>query len=299
MTITPPAVSISRSTSAADALVPASHPFARHLAWTRTADVHRAWTPDDGALPALYLSHGAPPLLEDSGWMRQLHGWVHDLPRPRAVLVVSAHWESDSVGLTGSGAELVYDFGGFDPLYNHLRYDTPDAAWLAGLVRRVLPVHVHEHASRGLDHGAWVPMKAMFPEADVPVLQLSLPTDDPDALLRLGESLRPLRAEGVLIIGSGFMTHGLPFLDWRDPAAVPGWSEEFDAWASDALAAGDVAELARFRTQGPGVAMAHPTVEHFTPLFVTLGASDDPTAPVESVVDGFWHGLSKRSFQVV
>ena len=158
---------------------------------------------------------------------------------------------------------------------------------------------VHQHPSRGLDHGAWVPLKIMYPEADIPVLQMSLPTQDPTRLLRLGERLRPLRDEGVLIIGSGFLTHGLPFLtDWRIDAAVPGWSSDFDVWAGEALARGDVDALAAYTSQAPGMPYAHPTVEHYTPLFVTLGAATDPEEPGVQVIDGFWMGLSKRSLQV-
>ena len=157
----------------------------------------------------------------------------------------------------------------------------------------------HQHARRGLDHGAWVPLKIMYPAADVPVLQLSLPTDDPDKLLAVGERLRPLREQGVLVVGSGHMTHGLPFLtrEMFLENRVPGWSADFDAWAADALARGDVAELARFRTAAPGMPYAHPTVEHFTPLFVTLGAATDPAAPVVTTLDGYGVGLSRRSFQ--
>ena len=158
---------------------------------------------------------------------------------------------------------------------------------------------VHQHNSRGLDHGAWVPLKIMYPDADIPVLQMSLPTQDPARLLKLGERLRPLRDEGVLIIGSGFLTHGLPFLtEFRIDAAAPGWSKDFDAWAGEALARGDVDALADYRHQAPGMPYAHPTVEHYTPLFVTLGAATNPEDAGLQVIDGFWMGLSKRSLQV-
>jgi 4,5-DOPA dioxygenase extradiol len=139
----------------------------------------------------------------------------------------------------------------------------------------------------------------MYPEADIPVLQMSLPTHDPVRLLALGERLKPLRDERVLIIGSGFLTHGLPFLtDWRLDAEAPGWSKDFDAWAGEALARGDVDELANFKTRAPGMPYAHPTVEHYTPLFVTLGAATTPDEPGVQTIDGFWLGLSKRSLQV-
>ncbi|HKG51357.1 MAG TPA: class III extradiol ring-cleavage dioxygenase [Actinomycetales bacterium] len=302
--MTPRPSSLGGTTAAADALVPAAHPFADHLqraAAAESAAPQQLWTPDDRPLPSLYISHGAPPLFEDAGWMRELHGWARSMPKPRAILIVSAHWESAplSISSTLAGTELVYDFGGFAPLYYRMRYDTPEATELAQQVVGVLPdtETVHEHRARGLDHGAWVPLKVMYPDADIPVLQLSIPTHDSTRLLELGRRLRPLRDQGVLVIGSGFMTHGLPFVDWHHPDRVPGWSAEFDAWAADALSRGDVDELASFRTRAPGMPYAHPTVEHFTPLFVTLGAATDPEAPVATTVDGYFLGLAKRSFQ--
>ena len=279
------------------------HPFSTHLEKTAAAGPHAVWTPDDGPLPSLYLSHGAPPLFEDAAWMDQLFAWARSLPKPKAILIVSAHWESAplSVSSTRANTTPVYDFGGFDPRYYRMRYDTPDAGDLASLLLSTLPdaETVHEHRDRGLDHGAWVPLKVMYPDADVPVLQMSIPTHDPARLLTLGERLRPLREQGVLVIGSGFMTHGLRYLrDYSVDAKAPGWSAEFDAWAADALSRGDVDELSAFRDRAPGMPYAHPTVEHFTPLFVTLGAATDPEVPVTTTVDGFFLGLAKRSFQV-
>jgi 4,5-DOPA dioxygenase extradiol len=267
-----------------------------------TAAPHRLWTPDDGALPSIYLSHGAPPLFEDPAWMDQLFAWARSLPKPKAILIVSAHWEMAPLSISSTQAHTtpVYDFGGFNPMYYQMRYDTPDAGDLAALLLSVLPdtETVYEHQDRGLDHGAWVPLKVMYPDADIPVLQMSIPTHDPARLIALGDRLRPLREQGVLVIGSGFMTHGLQYLrDYSLDAKAPGWSAEFDAWAADALARGDVDELSAFRDRAPGMPYAHPTVEHFTPLFVALGAAADPEAPVTTTVDGFFLGLAKRSFQ--
>ncbi|WP_203338489.1 dioxygenase family protein [Nocardioides limicola] len=255
----------------------------------------------ESRMPALYIGHGAPPLLDDPVWSGQLAGLAAGLPRPRAILIVSAHWEAAPISLSASGAPLVYDFGGFAEKFYRMTYPTPDAAWLAQRVTALLPdgQPVHQHASRGLDHGAWVPLKIMYPEADIPVLQMSLPTQDPYRLLGIGQRLRELRDEGVLVIGSGFLTHGLPFLtSWRIDAEAPGWSSEFDSWAGEALARGDVDELAAYQTRAPGMPYAHPTVEHYTPLFITLGAATRADQPGEQLFDGFWMGLSKRSLLV-
>lgn len=253
-------------------------------------------------MPALYLSHGAPPLFEDAEWMARLFAWARALPRPRAILIASAHWESAPLALSSAaaGTPLVYDFAGFDPAYYRFRYPTPQATDLARLVAGVLPdgSGLVQHATRGLDHGAWIPLMAMYPEADIPVLQLSIPTNVPGDLVELGARLRPLREHGVLVIGSGFMTHGLPFVQWGRPEVVPGWSRDFDEWATDALARGDLDELGAFRTRAPGMPYAHPTVEHFTPLFLTLGAAGDLSVPPETTIDGWMYGLSRRSFQV-
>ncbi|MGZ4591786.1 MAG: dioxygenase family protein [Actinomycetes bacterium] len=254
-------------------------------------------------MPALYLGHGAPPLVDDELWTSQLRAWSAELPRPTSILMISAHWESAplTIGATETGVPLTYDFGGFPEHYYRVQYRSPGAPELGARITALMPdaETVVQQPGRGLDHGAYVPLTVMYPEADVPVLQMSLPTMDPARLLDLGRRLQPLRDEGVLVVGSGFLTHGLPFLrDFRTDAAAPGWSKEFDAWASEAIAGGDVDELAAFRDRAPGMPYAHPTVEHFAPLFVTLGAATDPTEAPRQVIDGYWLGLSKRSLQV-
>lgn len=264
----------------------------------------RTWADGDAPLPALYLSHGAPPLLDDAEWMQELFSWSQSMPKPRAVLIVSAHWEQAPLSLSSAAAAtpVIYDFGGFDQRFFQMSYDTPDASELAGLVSSLVPdsMSLHQHASRGLDHGAWIPMRVMYPLGDIPVLQLSMPTHDPTMLMDLGRRLTTLRAHGVLIVGSGYMTHGLPFLTreiFLGLSGPAGWSTEFDAWANEALLAKDLDTLADF-AKAPGMPYAHPTVEHFTPLFVTLGASDLERESVEMVIEGYGMGLSKRSFQV-
>ncbi len=253
-------------------------------------------------MPALYLGHGAPPLVDDPVWPGQLAAWAQGLPRPKAILVVSAHWESAPLTLGATTTvPLVYDFGGFPEHYYRVRYEAPGAPELAARVRALMPDDepVADQPRRGLDHGAYVPLTVMYPEADLPVLQMSMPTLDPQKLFAIGQRLAPLRDEGVLIIGSGFLTHGLPFIRFMDPnEAAPGWSTDFDAWAAEALARGAVDELIDYRHLAPGLRYAHPTVEHLAPMFVTLGAADDPEVAPETTVEGYWFGLSKRSFQV-
>jgi 4,5-DOPA dioxygenase extradiol len=292
------------STARADAQIAAAHPFRRHLRTVADLDTTRPllpWTPADGPMPTLFLGHGAPATFENSSWMSELHGWTRNLPKPTAILVVSAHWESAPLAVSSStGPELVYDFGGFAPMYFRMRYDTPVADDLAGLVGSLLPGPLYQHTSRGLDHGAWVPLKVMYPNADIPVLQMSIPTYDATELMALGRRLRPLREQGVLVVGSGFLTHGVRFLTPENfqNKKVPGWSADFDAWAADALARADIDELAAFRDHAPGMPYAHPTVEHFAPIFIALGAATDPTAPMTTAITGFNFGLSKRSFQM-
>lgn len=261
----------------------------------------RQWRESDPPLPVIFLSHGAPPLFDDGPWMSQLLDWSTSLAKPRAIVIISAHWESAPLSVTAptAGTPLVYDFGGFAPRYYSMEYATPDATALAATLAALMPADepLHQHAARGLDHGAWVPLKVMYPLADVPVLQLSLPTHDPQRLMEIGRRLRPLREQGVLVIGSGFMTHGLPFLtaEMMQGGQVPGWSADFDAWAQDAVERKDVDSLAGYR-QAPGMPYAHPSPEHFSPLFVAWGAAADDPSP-RSSIDGYMWGLSKRSLQ--
>ncbi|MET0495348.1 MAG: class III extradiol ring-cleavage dioxygenase [Actinoplanes sp.] len=252
-------------------------------------------------MPALFLSHGSPPLVDDPAWVAQLQELTAGLPRPQAILMASAHWESAPLMLGATEpAPLVYDFGGFARRYYETQYRAPGAPDLAARIEKLMPPSERvTRTNRGLDHGAYVPLTVMYPDADIPVLQMSLPTLEPDRLLEIGRRLAPLRDEGVLIVGSGFTTHGLPFLrDFRTDAKAPGWSREFDAWTAETLSRGAIDELADFRHRAPGMPYAHPTIEHFAPMFLTLGASADPEQSPEQPIDGFWMGLSKRSFQV-
>ncbi|GAA1527395.1 class III extradiol ring-cleavage dioxygenase [Actinomadura kijaniata] len=250
-------------------------------------------------MPTLYLGHGAPPLADDPVWPGQLAAWAADLPRPEAVLMVSAHWEDAPVALGATGTvPLVHDFGGFPERYYRVTYPAPGAPGLAARVRGLLDRpgdRVHDAPDRGLDHGAYVPLKEMYPDADVPVLQMSMPTLDPRGLYEVGRRLAPLRDEGVLIVGSGFFTHNLRALSPDNRVATP--TAEFDEWGRDALDAGDVDALLDFERKAPAARFAHPRTEHFAPLFVALGAAGADLDARRTVIDGFWLGMAKRSVQ--
>ena len=258
--------------------------------------------PIHSRMPVLYLSHGAPPLADDATWTGQLQRWGADLPKPKSILVVSAHWESApvTVGAT-ERVPLTYDFGGFPQHYYEVTYDAPGAPELAQDVARLVArpgTPVYQDPNRGLDHGAYVPLVEMFPDADVPVLQMSMPTLDPQQLFELGKTLAPLRDEGVLIVGSGFTTHNLREAIFGDVSgAAPQWGREFDAWAKETVESGDIDSVLNFQQSAPAALRAHPRTEHFAPLFVALGATADAGVDATSEVDGFWFGMSKRSFQ--
>jgi 4,5-DOPA dioxygenase extradiol len=257
----------------------------------------------DLTMPVIYLSHGAPPLADDPVWTKQLAGWAGAMPTPGSILVVSAHWEEDPLTVSATTTvPLFYDFWGFPERYYQVKYPAPGAPALAAEVAKLLGRSnrpVHTDPARGLDHGAYVPLVEMYPEADIPVLQISMPTLDPGELFAIGKSLAPLRSQGVLIIGSGFSTHNLRAMNWHLPpdAPPPTWSSEFDDWLDGALAAGDIDGLIDFQHQAPAAAMAHPRTEHFAPLFISLGASVEEGTSSRTRVEGFWFGLSKRSVE--
>jgi len=256
------------------------------------------WSPEVGPLPALFVSHGAPPTLDDAEWLRDLFNWGQSMPKPRGIVIVSAHWENAPLAVSNpaAAAPLYYDFGGFHPRYYTLEYKTPDATALANQVARSLSdtTPLYQHPNRGLDHGAFIPLMAMYPAADVPVVQLSMPSLDPEALLKLGQRLKALRQEGYLVIGSGFMTHS--FAVMRDPG-LAAFNRDFDAWAADAITRCDVDSLIDYRHKGPGAAIAHPTADHYVPLLLTLGAADDESSTPKTVINRDFFGNSIRSIQ--
>ncbi len=252
-------------------------------------------------MPAIFAAHGAPVLLDDAAWMGELAAWGRAIPKPESILMVSAHWEARpaSLGAT-TPVPLVYDFSGFPEEYYRTVYPSPGAPALAGRVRGLLKssgIAVTDDPARGLDHGAWVPLVAMYPEADVPVLQLSMPRLDPAELFALGRALAPLRDEGVLVFGSGFLTHNMRYA-FRP--GVPQWAKEFDAWAEESLSRFDVDALLDFEKRAPAARTALPTWEHYAPLLVAAGAAADGPPRVTFPITGWWMdgAFTKRSVQL-
>ncbi len=249
-------------------------------------------------LPVLFQAHGAPPLLDDPGWIAELAAWAKVLPRPTAIIVISAHWEAHPVSIGATRPlPLIYDFYGFPDKFYKLTYPSPGAPEVAARVRALLDTARIKHVDdteRGLDHGTYIPLMCMYPEADIPVLQVSLPSMEPADLFAMGKALAPLRDEGVLLIGSGFLTHNLRALSLRE---TPAWASEFDAWTADALVRKDHDLLLQYRTRAPGVRESLPTHEHFVPVLFSAGAAPDvvPTFPIT----GFWWSgaMTRRSVQ--
>jgi 4,5-DOPA dioxygenase extradiol len=234
-------------------------------------------------LPTLFVSHGSPMLaVEDSPARRFLQDLGRTLPRPRAILVASAHWESmggPAVSLAPR-PETIHDFGGFPQALYALDYPAPGAPDVADKTASMLEqagYAVGRSAQRGLDHGAWVPLMLMYPDADVPVTQLSLLRGaSPANHEHLGRALAGLRDDGVLVIGSGSLTHNLyEFRGGAIDAPVPEWVSEFGTWMADKLHASDRAALRDYRALAPSAARNHPTEEHLLPLFVAMGAAGE------------------------
>lgn len=245
--------------------------------------------------PTLFISHGAPTFALDPGRAgAQLAALAERLERPRAIVVVSPHWMTRGVAVTGAPwPETIHDFGGFDPKLYDLAYPVQGDPELAQRIASLLAYagwQAGVDPRRGLDHGAWVPLLHLFPYAEVPVLQVSMPADlDEAGAFQLGRALAPLASEGVLVIGSGSLTHNL--YEFRVGAAgEAAYAREFTHWIREAVRAGDAGRLINALEQAPHAQRAHPTSEHFLPLLVALGAS--PRALPTTVLDGgIVHGV--------
>jgi 4,5-DOPA dioxygenase extradiol len=251
--------------------------------------------------PVLFISHGAPTFAIEPGVLGpQLQLLGAGLTGVKAVLVVSPHWQSDGVQvMTTSAPETVHDFGGFPPELYRLQYPARGAPSCAADAARLLARAGYEvtlNARRGFDHGAWVPLRFLLPRANQPVFQVSMPVDlEPNGAVKLGETLAPLREQGVLIVGSGSLTHNLH--EFRQhPAQEASYAREFSDWIRQAVLRRDNDALTDYRKRAPHAARAHPTDEHYLPLLVATGAVDTPDT-VQAIDGGITHGvLSMDSF---
>jgi 4,5-DOPA dioxygenase extradiol len=255
--------------------------------------------------PALFVSHGSPMVaVEPDDYTASLTWFGAAHPNPTAIVCVSAHWETDGgVRITSSAAPAtIHDFGGFPPELYSLEYKAAGRPDLAARARDMLlaaGIETSLDDKRGLDHGAWVPLRYLYPDASVPVLQVSLPrTRTPELIGRMGAALAPLRNEGVLLFGSGGVVHNLRTVNFRDKhAPVEPWAKSFDDWFAAELkkAPSRTKALAGFAAH-PAGQRSVPTTEHYDPIFFTLGAMA-PDEPAKTVFEGFHHAtISLRCF---
>ena len=231
-------------------------------------------------LPTLFLSHGSPLHALDAGAAGQVWAQLaQSIPVPTAVLMVTAHWETNLPMLSGNERPaMIYDFGGFPDALYHIKYLAPGAPAVAGQALALLKsagITAAIDDCRGFDHGTWVPLLKMYPEADVPIVQLSVqPSQGPAHHYRVGRALAALREQNVLIVGSGHLTHNLR--DWFAGGGKPGeknYAHEFQSWMFEQIKARDRDALLAYRDVAPHAVRAHPSEEHLLPLFVVLGAA--------------------------
>jgi 4,5-DOPA dioxygenase extradiol len=237
-------------------------------------------------LPALFLSHGAPTLaVEETAQTRAWAQLAGGLPRPKAILAVSAHWDTDAPMVSSAARpETIHDFSGFPRELYEQRYPAPGAPALANEVAERLSqagIACGAEPTRGLDHGAWVPLKWMYPAADIPVTQLSVQSRRGTRHhYELGKALAPLRDDGILVLGSGGIVHNLREIQWQARAPVA-WAKEFNDWIAERVAKGAIDDLLDYRERAPSAVRSHPTDEHFEPFFVALGAGGLPARRLE------------------
>lgn len=247
-------------------------------------------------LPVLFVSHGAPTFALQPGQLGpKLAAAGEALPRPRAVLVVSPHWMTRGVRVATTPAPAtVHDFGGFDRALYDIQYPAPGHPELAQRTLEVLRAagwRAEADPTQGLDHGAWVPIRFLYPQADVPVFQVSLPADlRPSEAYALGRALQPLREEGVLVVGSGSLTHNLYEFRMADDGQAAAYAREFAAWVRQVVEARDDTRLVATLDIAPHARRAHPSEEHFLPLLVAAGAAEGD-ANVQALEGGITYGV--------
>jgi 4,5-DOPA dioxygenase extradiol len=252
-------------------------------------------------MPVGFVGHGNPLNVVMKERAEPWRAWAYSLPKPKAVLMVSAHWEDTpvTIGRTRDHDELLYDFYGFPEFMYRLRYPAPGAPDLADRVETLLSANLPvARADRPVDHGAWVPLIHLFPEADVPVLQISMPVRMSEGqLYELGGELSPLRDEGVFILATGNLVHDLNHANLAEDPEPPVYVREFDAWVAGALERRDDRALENWLEAAPDPLHAHPSAEHYRPVLVAAGAARGDTARFP--VEGFEHGtIARRCVQL-
>ncbi len=251
-------------------------------------------------MPVLFLGHGSPMnAIEDNAWRRGWASVAASLPRPKTVLCVSAHWETSGAAAVSAAERpvTIHDFGGFPQALFDVQYAAPGDPALAARVGVLLaPDAVVQHPTRGLDHGAWSVLMPMYPEADVPIVQLSLDRSKPNAWHHAaGARLAALRDEGVLIVSSGDIVHNLRDVNFRT-GATPDWAPRFNETAKQLIEAGDHGPLINWEGLGPDAHAAINSAEHYLPLLYALGAAD-PGEPVSVFNDDVFAGISMTSLR--
>jgi 4,5-DOPA dioxygenase extradiol len=257
--------------------------------------------------PAVFVAHGSPMLGIAAGeYGDTLRRFAERFPRPAAIVIVSAHWEAPGpIRVNGAPCpSLIYDFGGFPPALYGLTYPAPGSPDIAEQALTLLAdagLGAAHEERRGWDHGVWIPLRLLYPEADVPVVEVSLPLPrDPNMVLRMGEALAPLRRRGALLLGSGGIVHNLRLarLD-RENGPVDEWARAFDAWVRERIERRETADLAAYRALAPAADRAVPESEHFDPLLFAVGAADLGDQP-EEIASGFqYSNLSLSSYAFV
>lgn len=260
--------------------------------------------PQSEVTPAVFISHGSPMVAIQRGAYQDAVAQFGRSVRPKAIVTISAHWGSGTtIGITGAARHTtIHDFGGFPAALYEQTYNAPGSPELAARIAGLLGTGgwaAEITQERGLDHGVWIPLRLMYPAAEVPVVALSIPLQmSPAELYRIGEALAPLRREGVLVLGSGGIVHNLRLVNFVDQhAAVELWAAEFDGWFRDAVQQKNLHALFDFAKAAPQARRAVPTFEHFAPVFAVLGAGG--AGAVSTIYEGFEHGsISMRSFAV-
>lgn len=248
-------------------------------------------------MPALFISHGAPDLaVRPTPAHHALKALARKVPKPKAILIASAHWATDTPMVsTAKAPSTIYDFGGFDPRLRTMRYEAPGAPEVSRRAAALLKqagIDAREDEKQGYDHGVWTPLILLFPEADVPVAQVSIqPRRDAAHHLAVGRALSPLREDGVMIIGSGAMTHNLrAYFTGPESGASPEWVTDFTSWMKGRLEANDADALVDYREQAPHAELNHPKDEHLLPLYIPLGATR-PGEPIRQIHASFDKGV--------